>query len=104
MRYQKVPGCGAGSGLSAIVRNALREVAVVAVVLPVAPAVAMTPSHTPKPPPKFVVDPTSVRSVRLVRLAFVSALNAFPFASRDVATAPLAAIMKSSISCLARFS
>ena len=40
-----------GGGLSAIVRNALMELVTLAVVLPVAPAVALTPSHIAKPPP-----------------------------------------------------
>ena len=65
-----VPGC------SAIVRKALILDVTVAVVLPVAPAAALTPSHTPKPPPLPKAVPASDLSAMPVRFAFVSALNA----------------------------
>gem|GEM_PF-6538787 len=68
-------------GLSAIVRKALVVDVTVAVVFPVAPAVAFTPSHTTKPPPSPLLVPSSYRSVRVVRFAFACALNAAPFAS-----------------------
>ncbi len=66
----------ASAGLRATVRNALMELVTVAVVLPVAPAVALTPSHTTKPPPLPEVVPASDRSVMPVRLAFACKLNA----------------------------
>ncbi|MBI3754033.1 MAG: hypothetical protein HY266_08345 [Deltaproteobacteria bacterium] len=74
-------------GFSAIVKKALILDVTVAVVFPVAPAVAQMPSHTPKPPPLPEVVPASERSAMPVRFALVSALNAAAAESLSRATA-----------------
>ena len=63
------------------------ELVTVAVVLPVAPAVALTPSQTAKPPPLPDVVPASDRSAMPVRFAFACALNAAAAESLSRATA-----------------
>ena len=62
---------GSDTGLSAMVICPSTLDVTVAVVEPIAPAVALTPVATPTPPPFPDVVPPSDRSVRIERFAFV---------------------------------
>ncbi len=70
---EMVPDRTTGSGCSAIVRKAaVLLLALVTAVVPVDPAVALTPSSSARPPPAPELTVWSKRSVMLVRLALVT--------------------------------